>query len=368
MSITGKKIAIFMSFSGDGGVERMMINLMQGLVAKHYAIDLVLAKATGSFVNMIPAEINVIRLDTSHTYTSLFALMHYLKRTRPPVLLVAKHRAGLVAAWARRLTGIPNHLVLRLGTTVSAALQGKSRIRHLIWHTSMRTFYPWLDKIIAVSEGVAGDIIKITGLTFANVEVIHNPVVTPVLASQALQPLSHPWFHTGSLPVIMGVGRLTLQKDFPTLIRAFAKVQERIPSRLMILGEGGERQLYTSLATELGIADSLELPGFVANPYAYLARAGIFVLSSRWEGSPNALTEAMALGIPVVATDCPSGPREILQDGRYGKLVPVGDVNSLAAAIVETLKNPPSSAELKIAVSSYTVETSTLKYLQALGD
>lgn len=357
-----------MAFSGDGGVERMMINLMQGLVANSYAIDLVLAKATGSFINMIPAEINVIRLDTSHTYTSLFALIRYLRRTRPSVLLVAKHRAGLVAAWAQRLTGIPNHLVLRLGTTVSAALQGKNRIRHYIWHATMRTFYPWLDKIIAVSDGVADDIIKITGLTSANVEVIHNPVVTPALASQARQPISHPWFQTGSLPVIMGIGRLTFQKDFPTLIRAFAKVQRQFPSRLMILGEGGERELCTSLASELGIADSLELPGFVANPYAFLARARLFVLSSRWEGSPNALTEAMALGIPVVATDCPSGPREILQDGRYGKLVPVGDVNRLAVAMVDTIKNPPSSAELKMAVLSYTVETSTLKYLQVLSE
>lgn len=363
-----KKIAIFMSFSGDGGVERMMINLMQGLVAKNYIVDLVLAKSRGSFVDMIPAQVNIVRLGTSHTYTSLFPLMRYLKNSRPPVLLVAKHRAGLVAAWARRLTGMPERLVLRLGTTVSAALQGKPRIRHYIWHTTMRVFYPWIDKIAAVSQGVADDIIRISGLSPDHIKVIPNPVVTPELAAQATQPLSHPWFEPGSPPVIMGIGRLTYQKDFPTLIRAFARVRQQIPCRLVILGEGGERALYTSLATELGIADSIDLPGFIANPYAYLGRAGLFVLSSRWEGSPNALTEALALGIPVVATDCPSGPREILQNGLIGRLVPVGDVEQLAKAMLDTIKHPPSVSELQAAVSSYTIETSTLKYLEVLGE
>ena len=152
------------------------------------------------------------------------------------------------------------------------------------------------------------------------------------------------------------------------MIRAFAKVRHQLQCRLVILGEGRERELYTSLASALDITDSMDLPGFVANPYAYLGKARLFVLSSRWEGSPNALTEAMALGIPVVATDCPSGPREILQNGRYGKLVPVGDVDQLAEAMVTTLKSPPPSAELKSADSSYTIETSTLKYLQALGE
>lgn len=355
-----------MSFSGDGGVERMMINLMKGFIARNYAIDLVLAKAKGSFIDMIPAEINLIRLGTSHTYTSLFALMRYLKSSRPSVMLVAKHRAGLVAAWARRLTGIPNHLVLRLGTTLSAALQGKSKSRHNSWYMTMRIFYPWIDKVIAVSQGVANDIIKITALPSDRIEVIHNPVITPEFDMLAHEPVTHPWFQPGSAPVIMGIGRLTFQKDFPTLIEAFAKVHHEIPCRLVILGEGKERFQYESLATELGIADSIDFPGFVANPYAYLSRASLFVLSSRWEGSPNALTEAMALGIPVVATDCPSGPREILHNGDLGKLVAIGDVDALAQAMIDTIKNPPSASRLQAAVSSYTIETSTSKYLEAL--
>jgi glycosyltransferase involved in cell wall biosynthesis len=134
----------------------------------------------------------------------------------------------------------------------------------------------------------------------------------------------------------------------------------------MILGEGKERSQCEALAKQLGIADDVKLPGFIANPYAYLHRAKLFVLSSRWEGSPNALTEAMALGIPVVATDCPSGPHEILQGGRLGKLVAVGDADALAQAMVETIKHPPSSSGLQAAVSSYTIEASTSEYLRVL--
>jgi len=355
-----------MSFSGDGGVERMMINLMKGLIARDYTVDLVLAKTRGSFIDMLPAQINIIRLGTSHTYTSLFGLMRFLKCTRPSVMLVAKHRAGIVAACAKRLTGIPVRLVLRLGTTLSAALEGKSQSGNWLWYKSMKVFYPRMDKIIAVSQGVAEDIINLAGLTPDKIEVIHNPVITPDLDRLSHETVSHPWLQSGSPPVIMGIGRLTYQKDFPTLMRAFAKVHQQLPCHLIILGQGSERPQYESLAAILGISEVVDFPGFVANPYAYLVRSSLFVLSSRWEGSPNALTEAMALGIPVVATDCPSGPREILQNGRLGKLVTIGDVDALAKAMIETIQQPPASLELQAAVSSYTIETSTLKYLQAL--
>ncbi len=362
-----KKISIFMSFSGDGGVERMMINLMKGFIDNHYAIDLVLAKARGSYIDMIPAGVNIIKTGTSHTYTSMLALMAYCRKSRPDVLLVAKHRAGLVAAMVRRLTGVPGRLVLRLGTTLSAAMVGKNRMQRWLWYKTMRTFYPQMDKIIAVSQGVADDIADITGIPADQIEVIHNPVVTPDLASQARQPVTHPWFKPGSPGVIMGIGRLTRQKDFPTLLRAFAKVRQHLSCRLMILGEGHEREHCKSLAGELGIAEHVELPGFVTNPYAYLSKACLFVLSSRWEGSPNALTEAMALGIPVVATDCQSGPREILQNGRIGRLVPVGNAEDLAEAMLETIRHPQLPDKLQSAVSSYTIEASTLRYLQAMG-
>jgi len=164
----------------------------------------------------------------------------------------------------------------------------------------------------------------------------------------------------------MGMGRLTRQKDFPTLIRAFAVVRSQSSCRLMILGEGQDRSKLKRLTEVLGIQDDVDFPGFVANPYRFLSRAKLFVLSSVWEGSPNALSEAMALGVPVVATDCPSGPREILQGGLYGPLVPMGDVDALAEAMRATLANPPDKVFLKLAVTDYTAEISSRRYLEVL--
>jgi glycosyltransferase involved in cell wall biosynthesis len=231
----------------------------------------------------------------------------------------------------------------------------------------MRWLYPLVDQIIAVSQGVAEDIREITGLPPERITVIHNPVITARLLAMAREPVAHPWFNAAEPPVILGAGRLTRQKDFPTLIRAFARVQRHRPARLVILGEGRQRLALKTLAAELGVASEVDLPGFVVNPYAYMAKAAVFALSSTWEGSPNVLTEALALGTPAVATDCPSGPREILGEGRYGALVPVSDSASLAQAILATLDDPPDCTLLRQAVREYSLESSVLAYLQALG-
>ena len=173
--------------------------------------------------------------------------------------------------------------------------------------------------------------------------------------------------HLGGTTSVLGIGRLTRQKDFPTLIRAFAVVRRQRPLRLIILGEGRDRAALEQLAAREGVGADVALPGFQANPYAWLARARLFVLSSAWEGSPNALTEAMALGVQVVATDCRSGPRELLDAGRYGQLVPVGDAEALAGAMREALDHPLPPEILKSAVRDYAAETSARRYLEVLG-
>lgn len=203
----------------------------------------------------------------------------------------------------------------------------------------VRSFYPWADTISAVSEGVADDLAQVVGIPRERIEVIHNPGVMPELRNKAQAPLDHPWFQPDQPPVVLAVGSLTVQKDFPTLIRSIAHVQETRPVRLLILGEGQDRPELEALVRQLGLEESVSLPGFVANPYAYMARASVFVLSSRWEGLPTVLMEALYCGAPVVATDCPSGPREILRDGQYGQLVPVGNVTTLAHAIETTLED-----------------------------
>jgi glycosyltransferase involved in cell wall biosynthesis len=197
----------------------------------------------------------------------------------------------------------------------------------------IRKSYPSADGIIAVSSGVADDLAEATGIPRESIDVIYNPVVTPEVATASREAVDHPWLAPGEPPVVMGIGRLTPKKDFTTLLQAFAEVRREVPARLMILGEGPERAVLEGLVRTLDLAANVALPGFVGNPYAYLARASLFVLSSRWEGLPTVLIEAMFCGAPVVSTDCPSGPREILNGGRYGRLVPVGDLAALAQAI-----------------------------------
>jgi glycosyltransferase involved in cell wall biosynthesis len=362
-----KRIAIFVSFSGEGGVERMILNLAGGLHAAGFAVDLVLVKARGAHAQFIPAGVRVVKLNARHTLTSLPSLVRYLRKERPQALLAAKDRAIKTAIIARAIARVPTRLVGRLGTTLSAALRGQSPVKKWIWYASMRLYYRHVDRIVAVSRGVADDVLAITGLPRERVCVVRNPVWTPELARLAQGAVDHPWLQTNDMPVILGAGRLTRQKDFATLIQAFARLRSQRPCRLILLGEGDYRARLESLASELNVRDDVSLPGFIANPYAWIARARLFVLSSLWEGSPNVLTEALALGVPVVATDCPSGPREILKNGEYGKLVPMGDAAALAQAMAETLERPLPRERLQEAARLYTVEESVRGYLEALG-
>ncbi|MBW2174070.1 MAG: glycosyltransferase, partial [Deltaproteobacteria bacterium] len=293
----------------------MIVNLCEGLMAFDCQVDLVVVKAESVHLDSLPSTVNLVKLSTSHTISSLPSLVSYLRREQPVALLAAKDRANQVAILARHLPGVSTRVVVRMGTTVSAALAGKSQMQKWLWYLPMRLIYPLADAIVAVSHGVAEDLSKITGLPIDRIQVIPNPVIVPRLATLAGHSVAHPWFNENQVPVILGVGRLTRQKDFPTLIKAFATVRAERPCHLVIIGEGRDRPALERLAAGLGIEDDVDLPGFAENPYAYMSRAALFVLSSLWEGSPNVLTEALSLGVPVVSTDCPSGPSEILAGG-----------------------------------------------------
>jgi glycosyltransferase involved in cell wall biosynthesis len=229
----------------------------------------------------------------------------------------------------------------------------------------MRHCFPWADEIVAVSEGVADDFAAVTGLERSRIKTIYNPVISTTLVEKAKEPVDHPWFAPGQPPVILAIGRLTKQKNFPTLIRAFDSLRKKRPVHLMILGEGEERMALEGLIQQLGLDDSVSLPGFLDNPYAYLSRAGVFVLSSEWEGLPTVLIEALAVGVPVVSTDCKSGPREILDDGKYGQLVPVGDSATLAEAIGKALNQ--AAPNYQEACQRFTWEASIEAYMNVSG-
>lgn len=365
--MAAKRIAVFVSFSGNGGVERMIVNLCTGFSQRGYQVDLLLIKDKSDHLQHLPENVNIIRLGTKHAYSSLWKLRDYLRKVRPDALLSAKERANRIALLARKLSGVNIPVAVRLGTTVSAALEGKSGLRRWLWFWPMKLTYQHADVVIPVSQGVANDVINITGINPAKVKVIRNPVISPRLFELSQATLDHAAWFDHSMPTLVAAGRFTRQKDFITLIKALAQVNQTRPCRLVILGEGKLRDEYLALAEQLNILDRLLMPGFTHNPYPSLLHADCFVLSSAWEGSPNVLTEALALGTPVVATDCPSGPIEILDNGKYGPLVKIGDVEGMANAINQVLTSPHDRAFLQQAAEEYTLERSVDGYLSALN-
>ena len=327
------KLAIFLPSLSGGGAERSMLNLAHGVAERGYPVDLVLAQAKGPYLSLVHKDVRIVDLKASRVLASLPALAGYLKKERPKALISALNYANVVAVWARSLAGVPTKVLVNEQNTVSISAFNSAKRRQRMVPYFMKYFYPWADYIIGNSQGVAEDLSEVTGLPPQRIDILYNPVVTPEVQEKVHAPLNHPWFEPGQPPVILAVGRLTKQKDFPTLIQAFSQVLKNRSARLMILGEGVDRPKLETLVKELSLEDHVSLPGFVENPYAYMKRASLYVLSSRWEGLPTVLIEALYCGRPIVATDCPSGPREILAGGQYGVLVPVGDVAALSRAI-----------------------------------
>ncbi len=358
-------IAIFLTYLEGGGVERVLVNLIRGFVQQGLSIDLVLVKAKGPFLSLIPPEVRIIDLGVNRLVLSIPGLVKYLRENKPKALLSAMQDINLVALWARRLAGVSTRVVVSVHNTISQESQNSTQLKRRIAPYLARWFYPWANAVVTVSQGAAEDFEHL-GLSSEYLKVIYNPVVTPELFQKALEPLEHSWFKSGSPPVILAVGRLEAQKDFPTLIKAFAEVRQHRPAKLMILGEGQDRPALEALVQELGLELDIALPGFVDNPYAYMARAAVFVLSSLFEGLPTVLIEAMAGGAAVVSTDCKSGPAEILEQGKYGKLVPVGDIKGIAEAIISTLEEPQELSLLKQKAAEFSLEKAVNQYLEVL--
>jgi len=360
-------LAILVSFSGRGGVEHMISRIAPAIAERGIRVDLLSIKQRPPYFEPACRGVNLVPMPFDHTRANLPALVRYLRSQRPAALLAAKDRAIRTAALARRIAGVPTRVVGRLGTNLSESLSGKPAAQRWMRTRTMRIAYARVDQVIAISEGVAADTRALTALPVERVSVVYNPAIPPDIAERAAGPSGHPWLDDKCLPVIVGAGRLTAQKDFPTLIRAFARLRHERECRLVIFGDGRERDALLGLAKELGVADDLSLPGHTDRLFSALARADIFALSSRWEGLGNVLIEALAVGTPVVSTDCPSGPREILLDGRVGPLVPVGDDAALAVALQTTLASPPAPDTWQASLSRFTLDNAVTDYLRILG-
>jgi glycosyltransferase involved in cell wall biosynthesis len=339
------RVALYLPDLRCGGAERVTVTLAHALAERGIAVDFVLARSEGAYLAEARASARVFDLGAHRVIASLPQLVTYLRREKPDAMLSVMAHLNIVALWARSIARVPTRLIISERSTGSnpqadvSKLSGAAALlaRFYSWAELKRDFYAWADGIVAVSEGVAEQLSRTARLPRDRITVIYNPVVSPQLTKKASQALEDPWFAPNQPPVVLSVGRLTRAKDHPTLLRAFALLRERYQARLLILGEGEERARLERLVRNLGLEQHVRLPGFVDNPYAYMARAAAFVLSSAWEGLPGVLIEAMACGCPVVSTDCFSGPAEILDGGRFGRLVAVGDASGMAAALALAL-------------------------------
>ncbi|MBL1215448.1 MAG: glycosyltransferase [Ignavibacteriae bacterium] len=365
------KIAVFVANLYGGGAERMMLNLAKGFAEKGIETQLVLAIAEGPYLKDIPSSIEVIDFESKKVLYSINKLRKYLVEQKPDVLISTLSRVNIAAIIAKSLAGVNTKLILREANTFSVYLDSNKSIWDKIIDSMIKILYRRGDKIVAVSEGVADDLKKTLPRLKSKITVIYNPVIDEEVFERADEPVDNDWFNDEEIPVIIGVGRISEQKDFSTLIKAFNIVSQQKEIRLLILGKYNENdQEYVKLIeliNELGISDKVKFEGFVSNPFAYLSRASVFVLSSKWEGLPGVLIQALACGCPVVSTDCPSGPNEVINNESIGYLSPVGDYEILADKIIKTLDRNIDKTILINRAKEFSVDKGAENYLKMIA-
>jgi glycosyltransferase involved in cell wall biosynthesis len=335
-------------------------------VARGITTDLVVVKKHGNFFEELDSRVNVVELPQSRTVTSVRGLKKYIERRRPAALISQMTHTNIAAIIANMVARRRTRLVVVEHNQFSQNRALKSGMVRVSYEL-VRWLYPRADLVAAVSEGVRGDLATATGLPAKRIEILHNPVVTDRLAELAAMPVDHPWLRDPGPPVILGVGRFAPQKNFPLLLDAFAKIRSQRPARLIILGDGDLRPQLEAHARSLGVAGDVDLPGFDQNPFRFMQRAALYVQSSDWEGLPTAVIEAMACGMPVVVTDCIGGSREILEDGKLGRIVPLRDVDALASAMAAALEAPGEREARIRRAGDFGLERAVDGYLAAAG-
>jgi len=369
-----KHIAIFMPSLDGGGAERMMVALASRFAQRGHAVDIVLAMARGPFLAEVPAAVRVVDLGCSRVLSSFRPLLRYLRRERPQAVLSTLNHANVISLAASCLAPAGIRFAVREANVIwSPPAPGEAKGRNI--HSGnlrdaflpplMRVLYRRADAIIAVSDDVQDDLRTFIKGIGRKVVTIPNSVTPWDIVAKSHEPLHHPWFGPGRPPVILSIGRLTGQKDHATLIRAFHLLSRDTDARLLILGEGEERPNLERMVGELGLGEKVGLPGFADNPFAYLRHAAMFVLSSRFEGMPNVLLQAMACGAAVISTDCPGGTAAILEHGKWGELVGVGDVEALAAAMRKVLSRV-SGPDTTLRAADFGIDRAADAYLQVL--
>ena len=368
-----KPIAFLLPDLEWSGLGRVAVNLAKEISSRGISVDLVVGSATGVFLKEIPPQIRIVDFERQiqprlqSALKILLPLRRYLQIEKPTALVCYLYTCNVVTLMAKMLVRSQVKLVLVEQIILYEKQEKKQqKLQERFLPILMRWLYPSADKVVACSQGLARDLEIYLGFNHGKIDVIYNPVIDEKLAEKANLFVEHPWFNKGEIPVVLGAGRLVRQKDFATLIRAFALVKKEQKVRLVILGEGQLKNQLLTLVGQLNLENDVVILDFVENPYAYMAKSAVFVLSSGWEGFGNVVAEALAAGAPVVSTNCPSGPAEILDNGKYGELVSVGDSQGMAEAILRVLSGKVRSVD-SAWLEQFTLKYSAQKYLELIN-
>ncbi len=359
------KIAFMSTSLGQAGRGRNITNLSNGLV-KHEGVnvEILLRKMDSPYIEKLDPAIKLTTAWSTSTILGVPCIANYFNLAKPDIFIAPSISNTLLALRARKFSFHKPKIIARIHNNYSSEFAKVNPVTRRRYLYRLKKFYPKCDGIIGVSNGVADDFATLSKIDRMKIHACPNPVISDQLQTLAQQDIAHSWLQDSEPPVLLGVGRLSIQKDFTTLVSAFAEVRKTLACKLIILGKGSQRGRLEKLCESLGISDDVDMVGYWENPYPWLKRASMFVLSSAWEGSPNVLIEALGVGTAVVSTDCPGGAREILKCGRYGPLVPVGNVKALATVILDTFRNMPDEACLLEAAERYRIERSSQSYLK----
>lgn len=333
-------ITIYLPNLAGGGAERVAVHIANALAAQGENVDLVLTQAKGPYLNTVDNRVNVVDLQCSNRFSTLKSLpklISYLKNKKPEVVFSTLFRTNVIVSLALKLSGVKARLIVRHPNMLYPQKNSGDKLyAKIIKKLAIRSAQS-ADLVVVTSQMMKEELLSLAKFDIEKVKVIPNPVPISDIKKKAKAEPTHEWFKNKNKPIVLSVGRLTMQKNYTTLIKAFALVKKKIDSRLVILGDGEERKKIELNVNELGINDSVSMPGFVDNPYAYMSRADVFVLPSLWEGFPNVLVEAMACNTSAIATDCPGGSAEILENGKWGIMVGNNNISDLSQAIEKAL-------------------------------
>lgn len=359
------RIALFVPDLRGGGVESVRLQLSREFLARGHEVDLVLLRKQGDLLKLVPEPVRIIDLQAPRIRQGFMPLVRYLREQQPDALISSMWPLTAFAPLAARLAGYRGRVIISEHSPLSIAYGQHGKWHRRVMSASQRLAYPLADVRIGVSSGIADDLAKLSCLPRDTFTVIHNPAALGNVNMHAACPAE---LADRSGPVILTVGTLKPVKRHDLLIQAFSRLPRELGATLCIVGEGQMRAQLERQIEYLGLQGRVLLPGYAANPGPWYAHADVFVLASDYEGFGNVIVEAMEHGLPVVSTNCPYGPTEILDNGRYGRLVPVGDDKALADAIIAALNDTQTPAALQRRAADFSVEKIGARYLELLSE